>query len=164
MQCLTQLDVQGGDFLLEMDSFIAEANLVSDSKTLAAELARLAWKNHETCDQFIADTVKHWQLQRIALIDRAILRLAITEMLYRTDVPVKVVLDQAIELAKKYSTAESPQFINGVLDAIARKMHGSTDETESEMNEPAPPEETEVPLEPSDIVQRSSNGPEEENE
>ncbi|MFA5865636.1 MAG: transcription antitermination factor NusB [Phycisphaerae bacterium] len=122
MQCLTQLDVQGTDFLMEMDSFIAEANAPSDSKSLAGELARVAWNNHEPCDQFIGETVKHWQLQRIALIDRAIFRLAIAEMLYRTDVPVKVVLDQAIELAKRFSTAESPQFINGVLDAIAKKI------------------------------------------
>lgn len=123
MQCLTQLDVQGGDFLLEMDSFVAEAAVPTESKSLAADLARTAWTHHETCDQYIADTVKHWQLQRIALIDRAILRLAIAELLYRPDVPVKVVLDQGIELAKKFSTAESPQFINGVLDAIAKKIH-----------------------------------------
>jgi N utilization substance protein B len=136
MQCLTQLDVQGPDFLLEMDGFIAETSeivlemdgrtvempVTADSKSLAGELARIAWNNKQICDQYIADTVKHWQLQRIALIDRAILRLAIAELLYRTQVPMKVVLDQAIELAKMFSTAESPQFINGVLDAIAKKL------------------------------------------
>ncbi len=153
MQCLTQLDVQGGDFLLEMDSFIAEANVVSDSKSLAGELARLAWNNHETCDQFIADTVKHWQLQRIALIDRAVLRLAIAELLYRTDVPVKVVLDQAIELAKKFSTAESPQFINGVLDAIAKKVHEPQAEAVGTVAEPEVPQDTTVSLESDDITQ-----------
>ncbi len=137
MQCLTQLDVQGTDFLFEMDGFIAESNVPTESKTLAGEMARSAWTNHETCDQFITQTVKHWQVQRIALIDRAILRLAISELLYRTEVPMKVVLDQAIELAKKFSTAESPQFINGVLDAIARKIL-----------EPSAPVEIVEPLEP----------------
>jgi transcription antitermination factor NusB len=160
MQCLTQLDVQGNDFYLELDSFVAEANVPSDSKTLAGEMARTAWTNHEACDQFIADTVKHWQLQRIALIDRAILRLAISELLYRPDVPIKVVLDQAIELAKKYSTAESPQFINGVLDAIAKKVQEPS----------AAPVETAVPVEPvelpepAQIVQPVTPEPEQEPE
>lgn len=135
MQCLTQLDVQGDDFLLEMNGFIAEANMTADSKTLAEHLTRTAWTNRATCDQFIAETVKHWQLQRIALIDRAILRLAIAELLYRPEVPVKVVLDQAIELAKKFSTAESPQFINGVLDAIAKKVQPSHSGNISDKNE-----------------------------
>ena len=142
MQCLTQLDVQGGEFLFEMDSFIAEASVPSESKTLAAEMARTAWTHHETCDVFIAETVKHWQLQRIALIDRAILRLAISELVYRPDVPMKVVLDQGIELAKKFSTAESPQFINGVLDAIAKKVH-----------EPGAPSDAPVSLEPADSTE-----------
>ncbi len=160
MQCLTQLDVQGGDFLFEMDGFIAEANVPGDSKTLAADLARCAWANHEACDQFIADTVKHWQLQRIALIDRAVLRLAIAELLYRTEVPVKVVLDQAIELAKKFSTAESPQFINGVLDAIAKKIQepaAASAQTAEPVVEPAP-------AAPADIVQPVPIEPEPEPE
>jgi transcription antitermination factor NusB len=153
MQCLTQLDVQGPDFLPEMNGFIAEANVTPESKTLAAELARIAWDNKQVCDQHIADTVKHWQLQRIALIDRAILRLAIAELLYRTNVPIKVVLDQAIELAKKFSTAESPQFINGVLDAIAKRLQElgglkpqDTQSTQASPEEPiASPETPETP-------------------
>jgi N utilization substance protein B len=137
MQCLTQLDVQGDEFLLEMNDFIAEANVSADSKSLAGKLARLAWTNRSTCDQFIEDTVKHWQLQRIALIDRAVLRLAIAELLYKPEVPMKVVLDQAIELSKKYSTAESPQFINGVLDAIAKKIPGGEMRRDESSESPA---------------------------
>jgi len=159
MQSLTQLDVQGSDFLLEMDSFIAEANVPSESKSLSAELARTAWSNHKTCDQLIAETVKHWQLQRIALIDRAILRLAIAELLYRPDVPVKVVLDQAIELAKKFSTAESPQFINGVLDAIAKKIAETSGGTHSGGTEPGvePPAEYTEPVKSVDQIPDESN-------
>jgi transcription antitermination factor NusB len=170
MQCLTQLDVQGPDFLLEMDGFIAETSeivletdgrtiemiVTADSKSLAGELARIAWNNKQICDQYIADTVKHWQLQRIALIDRAILRLAIAELLYRTQVPMKVVLDQAIELAKLFSTAESPQFINGVLDAIAKKLQelaGSepqAGQAKQSSEEPESSEATEDASDPSD--------------
>lgn len=122
LQCLTQLDVQGDEFLSDVPAFIADSNASSEIKTLASDLAHSAWNSRKTSDDLIGQTVKHWQLQRIALVDRAILRLAVAELLNRTDVPVKVVLDQAIELAKKYSTAESPQFINGVLDAIVKHL------------------------------------------
>jgi len=122
IQVLTQLDVQGDDFLPEINPFIAESEFSEESKKLAKHLIDMTWSNRKQCDEYIGQTVKHWQIQRIALIDRAILRLAIAELLYRIDVPVKVVIDQAIELAKKYSTSESPQFINGILDAIARKI------------------------------------------
>lgn len=163
MQCLTQLDVQGSDFLLEMDSFLAEsANTFSESKSLAGELARLAWNHHENCDQLIAQTVKHWQLQRIALIDRAVLRLAIAELLYRTDVPVKVVLDQAIELAKRFSTAESPQFINGVLDAIARKIQEPEAAAAGNGEAPPPAPDATIPEEPGQVAQPVTEQPETE--
>ena len=122
LQCLTQLDVQGDGLLCEVPAFIAESEASSQTKTLASELAHGTWKCRQICDDWIAQTVKHWQLQRIALVDRAILRLAVAELLDRPDVPVKVILDQAIELAKKFSTAESPHFINGVLDAIVKGM------------------------------------------
>lgn len=160
MQCLTQLDVQGPDFLPEMDAFIAEANVTSDSKSLAAELTRIAWNNKQVCDQYIADTVKHWQLQRIALIDRAILRLAIAELLYRTNVPIKVVLDQAIELAKKFSTTESPQFINGVLDAIAKKLQElGAAEPQVRTTEQTPGDKTTTSFETSDETSDTSMNP-----
>lgn len=127
IQVLTQCDVQGDDFLRELDAFIDEANAPSESKRLAKELARLAWEHHKECDDLIAKTVKHWQISRIALTDRAILRLAVAEMLYRKDLPMKVAIDQAIELAKKFSTIESPQFINGVLDGIAKEIKKLSD-------------------------------------
>lgn len=122
LQCLTQLDVQGDDLLSDIPAFIADSGASSKIKTLASELAHGAWHSLKACDELIASTVKHWQLQRIALIDRSVLRLAVGELLNRPDVPVKVVLDQAIELSKRFSTAESPQFINGVLDAIVKRL------------------------------------------
>ncbi len=122
LQCLAQLDVQGDDFLSDVPAYIAESEQNSQIKTLASDIAHGAWSSRGVSDDWIAKTVKHWQLQRIALVDRSILRLAVSELLNRPEVPVKVVLDQAIELAKKYSTAESPQFINGVLDAIVKQM------------------------------------------
>ncbi len=134
IQVLTQLDVQGDDFLPEVKPFIAESEAPKNTQELANYLVDITWTNRSKCDEYIGQTVKHWQIQRIALIDRAILRLAIAEMIYRKNVPFKVVIDQAIELAKKYSTSESPQFINGILDAIAKKLQESTNTNQSDSN------------------------------
>ncbi len=135
IQVLTQLDVQGDDFLSEIGPFVSDSDFPEESQKLARYLADITWTNRSECDEYIGQTVKHWQIQRIALIDRAILRLAIAELLYRREVPVKVIIDQAIELAKKYSTTESPQFINGILDAIARKMQEDANKPMSEKQE-----------------------------
>jgi len=129
MQALVQLDVQGDSFLSELDPFIAEADAPGKSKTLCAQLVRNIFAAQDTYDQWIAQTVRHWQLSRIAAVDRAILRLAVHEILDRPDVPPKVAIDEAIELAKTYSTGDSAQFINGVLDGIYRRMQQAADQS-----------------------------------
>lgn len=138
LQCLVQLDVQGDDLLGDIPAFIAESSESTQVKTLSSELAHGTWADRQSCDELIGKTVKHWQLQRIALVDRAILRLGVWEILNRPEVPVKVVLDQAIELGKRFSTAESAQFINGVLDAIVRQMPGRETTGVDSSNAPAP--------------------------
>ncbi len=69
----------------------------------------------ETCSE-------HWRLDRIAVVDRNILRIAVYELLYRPDIPYKVVIDEAIEVAKSYGTTESGAFINGLLDHLHKDM------------------------------------------
>ncbi|UCE17393.1 MAG: transcription antitermination factor NusB [Gemmatimonadota bacterium] len=73
------------------------------------------------CDRLIEETVRHWELSRIALLDRIILRMGICELLLEGDVPSRVAIDEAIELAKKYSTEKSGGFVNGILDTIHKK-------------------------------------------
>lgn len=74
------------------------------------------------CDAIVADFAKNWDLNRIALVDRMVLRMAITEMLDFEDVPPKVTINEAIEIVKQYSTARSGQFINGLLDSILARL------------------------------------------
>ncbi len=69
-------------------------------------------------DKHIEDTAENWALSRMAAVDRNVLRLAAYELLYRLDTPVNVIIDEAIEIARKYSTEESTRFINGILDKI----------------------------------------------
>lgn len=75
----------------------------------------------EWADETITSLAHNWRLERIATIDRNILRLALVELKYMVDVPVKVVMNEAIELAKKYSTPQSSGFINGILDSFVNK-------------------------------------------
>ena len=73
-------------------------------------------------DSRIRDHLSNWRLERLTAIDRGILRLATTELMAMSDVPPKVAIHEAIRLAERYGTAESPRFVNGVLDAVARGL------------------------------------------
>lgn len=75
-------------------------------------------KNIETIDELIKNQAANWQFSRLAYVDRNILRLSIFELLYCPDIPRAVTINEAIELAKTYSTADSSKFINGILDKI----------------------------------------------
>jgi len=81
-------------------------------------LAETACKTADECDTIIESHARNWSISRIAILDRLILRLAITEFLHFTDIPPKVTIDEAIELGKKFSTGKSGRFINGMLDSI----------------------------------------------
>lgn len=86
-----------------------------DVKNYAIQIADYFQKNHEEVDEIIQKYAKNWDLGRLVKMDKDILRIAIVELLYIKDAPMKVVVDEALELAKKYSTDDSAAFINGVL-------------------------------------------------
>jgi len=75
----------------------------------------------EKIDSVIQSHAEHWRLDRMAVVDRNILRLATQELLFDTETPGTVVINEAIEIARRYSAQESPQFINGILDSIKRE-------------------------------------------
>src|SRR5205814_275441 len=90
------------------------------------EMARSAWDARETTDAWIERLAPQWPPRRQPGVDRNILRLAVWE-LTKADTPPKVVIDEAIELAKSFSTEQSPAFVNGVLDAVLREYKGLTE-------------------------------------
>jgi N utilization substance protein B len=92
----------------------------------AHSLIRRVLSNVEELDSKIKERVENWELNRIALIDKILLRMGICELLYFPDIPPKVSINESIEIAKNYSTASSGKFINGILDAIlaAQKKSG----------------------------------------
>lgn len=77
--------------------------------------------NVEGIDAILKDIVKNWDIERIAIIDRNILRIAICEVVYFDDIPPKVSMDEAIEIAKIYSTSDSGKFVNGILDKVVKR-------------------------------------------
>ncbi len=93
-------------------------------------------KEHQTqIDAMISQVAENWRLDRMAAIDRNILRLGAYEMLFRPEVPAKVAINEALELAKRYSTAQSSRFVNGILDRV---LHCQAQEPKPEAEEQAP--------------------------
>jgi transcription antitermination factor NusB len=122
MQALYQLNVQGPDLFELLDRFFAEADEDDFVRKLASDWTKGTWENLEQCDEpIIASTIK-WQFTRLSPVDKSILRLAVYQLKFCPDIPPKVVINEAIELAKKFSTDKSPAFVNGVLDAILKKL------------------------------------------
>lgn len=80
-------------------------------------------RNLKELDAIIEDQISNWDMERLALIDRQILRIALCELLYFEDIPTKVSINEAIEIAKHYSTSKSGKFINGILDAAYNKLN-----------------------------------------
>ena len=105
-------------------SIIDNSGLDNNSIGFAMALFDNVVDNLKQIDKYITKLATNWRLDRIAIVDKNILRIAITEVEYMPDVPMKVAINEAIELAKTYSTLESASFVNGILDrALHDKGH-----------------------------------------
>jgi N utilization substance protein B len=95
-----------------------ENTLPQESDPFYQEIIDGVLSNREAIDSAIGLASKNWSIARMALVDRNILRVAVYEILYRLDVPPKVAINEAIEIAKEFASPEGPTFINGVLDEV----------------------------------------------
>ncbi|HVP51444.1 MAG TPA: transcription antitermination factor NusB [Terriglobales bacterium] len=93
-----------------------------ETREFADELFGLASDRSKEINQMIEDHAEHWRMERMAAVDRNILRLGVAELLGYPDTPRPVVINEALEIARKFSAPESVQFINGVLDSIAKEL------------------------------------------
>jgi N utilization substance protein B len=93
-------------------------------KTFAEDLIKGVIKHLDDINPLIQKTVDKWKLLRMAAIDRNIIRVAVYEILFRDDIPDAVSINEALEIAKRFSTAESAAFINGILDRISKDFKG----------------------------------------
>jgi N utilization substance protein B len=121
MQMLFQWDMSQQEFTKLETRFWKSAKAADKTRAFANKLFEGAAKDVSTLDEIIAKHCENWRFERLAAIDRAILRLAIHEM-RASDTPAKVVLNEAVELAKKFSSEESGAFVNGVLDSVHKSL------------------------------------------
>ena len=110
-----------GDTARDQIYRLSDSDLVVSTE-FVEQLASLYESHKDEIDNDIIKHLKNWDFNRLAIIDRIILRLAIIELLYLPDIPPEVSINEAIELAKKYSTDKSDKFINGLLDAVFRRL------------------------------------------
>jgi transcription antitermination factor NusB len=121
MQLLYQRDVCAAPSLEGIDALIETLGGDPEVAAFARELLAGTWEHRPQIDRAIEGVARNWELKRMAAVDRNILRLAAYELLYRDDIPPLVSINEAIEMAKKYSTRNSGPFVNGILDNIRLK-------------------------------------------
>ncbi|MDY7009908.1 MAG: transcription antitermination factor NusB [Planctomycetota bacterium] len=121
MQGLCCLDVQGEGGMGTMLEFIRDGRVNPETITEAESIARSVFDRLEEIDQFLSGQSRHWKVARMGLVERNILRLAVWELL-ADHAPKKVVIDEALRLAKEFASAESAGFVNGVLDAVVERI------------------------------------------
>lgn len=98
------------------------AGLADDARAFARRLATGVADTVANLDPVISDAAEHWRIERMNVMDRLILRLAVYEFLHETDTPSRVIINEALELARTFSNDDSVRFINGILDAIRKRL------------------------------------------
>jgi len=133
LAALYQVDLLGEGVLENLDAVLAHAlgPLRADAsmRLFARQLVTGCCEHRKELDEKIATVAENWEIHRMAVIDRNILRMATYELLYCDDIPPKVSINEAIELAKRFSTADSGAFVNGVLDRIHQSTAPKTTTT-----------------------------------
>jgi len=122
LQALYAEELTGYPLAQVVDDVIGNSELEGELKDFAKELFMEAALHQDELDKFIQDKSENWDFERIAIIDRLIIRMAICEFKYFNDIPPKVSISEAIEIAKRYSTDDSSAFVNGILDAVLHQI------------------------------------------
>jgi len=120
LQALYQMEVTGDGSPASLEFFLRHFEGSDKTKEFARRLVLGVVARRKEVDRLIEQCAEHWKLKRMAKVDLTILRLATYELLFCPDIPLNVSMDEAIEIGKRYGSADSPTFINGVLDQVAR--------------------------------------------
>lgn len=122
LQILFQTDVGNLPIEEAIETTLAEATDSEEICNYAVQLVRGIWEQRAELDKQIQSVATNWTVERMAAIDRNLIRMALYEILNIPDVPYRVAINEAVELAKEYGTTESRRFVNGVLGALVRKL------------------------------------------
>jgi N utilization substance protein B len=127
LQVLYAWEMREGEGLREVgERLLAERESSEETRVFTRRLlAELAERRTEI-DALLAESTTNWELHRLSVVDRNVLRLAACELLAFPDVPFRVVIDEAVNLARRYGGEESPRFVNGVLDALRVRLQGAS--------------------------------------
>jgi N utilization substance protein B len=118
LQFLYQIDIRGDEVLPVLGDFLSSEP--EEASAYAESLVKGCVEKREELDSEISKWSENWDIQRMATVDRNVLRIAAYELLFVEGVPPKVAIDEAIELAKEFGDADSPSFVNGIIDSIYR--------------------------------------------
>ena len=121
---LYQLDINSNKHDKALKDYFDEYNYTKADKEYITEVVNGVFENAEKIDKLISEAVKSWTLNRISLVDKAILRLAVYEIYYREDIPDSISIYEAVELAKLYDSPKAGGFVNGLLRGVLRKKEG----------------------------------------
>lgn len=119
-QTLFQIDLANSDVETALEQRLDDAALDVDNQEYVKEVVRGVMQKLPALDAQISAVSKGWQVHRLGFVDRNILRLAIYEIVFMDEIPVRVAVNEAIELAKEFGDEESPKFINGLLGTVVR--------------------------------------------
>jgi len=122
LKALYRIDICGGATNEDLALFFEDFPADERARSFAAELVAGVRGETTNLDKLIADALEHWSVRRLSRVDHNILRLALYELQKRDEIPARVTIDEAIELAKCYGDRDSGRFVNGVLDEIAGRL------------------------------------------
>ena len=131
LQFLYQQDLRKDDWLSNIPDFELLNDAEEDVADFAVTLIKGTLENIDILDDLISKSAQNWQIKRMSTVDRNIMRMAIYELIYDPEIPVKVSINEAINLAKKYGDEESGKFVNGILDKIKRDIDSGEIKTKS---------------------------------
>jgi len=123
LQCLYQID-QGGDAEADINLLRQSFEVNKKAAGFAQDLVVGVKENLDKINSLIVEHAVNWRLERMLVVDRNILRIAVYELVFCPDVPPSVVINEAIEISKRYSSPDSASFINGILDSVKKKSVG----------------------------------------
>jgi N utilization substance protein B len=122
LQALYAEEISGNPIDIEINGIFKPEKEGKEVIDFASRLLKKTVDKKEALDKDIVSVVENWEFKRIALLDRLILRMALCELIHFDEIPPKVTINEAIDLAKDFSTQQSGRFVNGVLDALYRKF------------------------------------------
>jgi transcription antitermination factor NusB len=132
LKALYAYEISGSDAQQVSEEIISSSQIKEDAKRFSKVLFDRTLRNVEKIDDLIKRSVKSWEFSRIALVEKNVLRIGVCEIVFFPDIPVPITINEAVELVKRYGEKDSKNFVNGVLDYIAKEL--KKEESHPKMN------------------------------